>query len=254
MKENKIPKYAGPDTSTRTGKMSKEEIKKRFDNETAALYSQRNPAWLPEFEYAFSLIPQLVRPFVQGNHKALDLGAGTGNLSRTVLREINDVHVTLMDFSGNMLDEAPNVLAGFEGRYSLVRSDFMGRDLGQREYAAAISSFAVHHCRGEDEYLKLYKRIFDCLIHPGIFVCCDVVSGDNAFFIKRNEDEWAAFLAGADFPQKDIDRLLSNYHIEDSPLSVPGHLALLKQAGFTSADVIWKKANFAVYAGIIDGE
>ena len=254
MKEKKIPKYLGPDTSGRKRLMSKEEIKSRFDNESAALYSRRDPAWLPDFRYAFGLIPELIRAFAPGAVKILDLGAGTGNLSRVILANLESAQVRLMDFSANMLAEAPKVLEAFPGRYEIVTSDFLGRALGSGEFDAVVSSFAIHHCRGEGQYLDLYKRIFDCLIQPGIFICCDVVSGENPFFSEYNENEWRTFLDERDFPSEQIDKILSNYHIEDSPLSIPNHLTLLKQAGFSRSDVVWKRANFAVYAGIVEKE
>ncbi|TFG63305.1 MAG: hypothetical protein E4H36_05970 [Spirochaetales bacterium] len=65
-----------------------------------------------------------------------------------------------------------------------------------------------------------------------------------------NEAEWRSFLAGQGFEPAEADRILSNYHREDSPLSVYGHMDLLRKAGFGLADVLWKKANFAVYAGL----
>ncbi len=38
-----------------------------------------------------------------------------------------------------------------------------------------------------------------------------------------------------------------------SPLSLRQHLALLEQAGFSATDVLWKRFNFAVYAGVKAG-
>jgi hypothetical protein len=48
----------------------------------------------------------------------------------------------------------------------------------------------------------------------------------------------------------EVERILSNYHVEDSPIDCGLHLTLLKEAGFSVADVIWKRCNFAVYAGL----
>ncbi|PKN85743.1 MAG: hypothetical protein CVU45_08505, partial [Chloroflexi bacterium HGW-Chloroflexi-7] len=56
------PRYIGPDTSKRTEMMSRAEIQGRFDKEVAALYSQRDPIWLPEFRQMFALVPELLKP------------------------------------------------------------------------------------------------------------------------------------------------------------------------------------------------
>jgi tRNA (cmo5U34)-methyltransferase len=246
-----MPRYRGPDTAGRTDKMSKEEIRERFDREQASCYSQRDPAWLPELNYAFDLVPRLIEPFVRQGGEILDVGAGTGNLTRTVLRCIPGAHATLIDFSANMLAEAPNVLAAFPGRFRTQTADFMAYDYGRARFRAVISSFALHHCRGEDQYLDIYRRIGGSLSRPGVFACCDVVAGGTPALSSLNEESWIEFLRQREFSAEEAERILSNYHVEDSPLSVSAHLDLLRRAGFGVADVIWKKANFAVYAGLV---
>lgn len=248
--EKTMPNYIGPEISDSASKMSRGEIKNRFDAEVASLYSQRKHAWLPEFEYAFNLIPSLLKRVGLKRGKILDIGAGTGNLSRTVLESIPDVTVTLLDFSHNMLSEAPTVLSGFDGRYDLQTGDFLEAPFPSAVFSAVISSFSIHHCRGESEYLQLYEKIFNTLAPSGIFACCDVVAGSNEHLSEMNEAEWRYFLTGQGFLSTDVEKILSNYHREDSPLSIPAHIDLLRKAGFTAADVIWKRANFAVYAAI----
>ncbi len=250
MQDKRIPKYTGPDSLSRKSLMSRDEIKARFDGETASLYSQRDPAWLPEFKYSFGLIGKIALPFIAANNRVLDMGAGTGNLSRTILDASEDARLVLMDFSKNMLDEAPNVLARYKGRFETIEADFMSCQLGTEEYGAVVSSFAIHHCRGTKEYESLYAKIFASLSYPGIFINCDVVAGDTPHLSEFNEHGWIAFLREQGFGENEITKIMSNYHVEDSPESLRTHMELLVKAGFTGADVIWKKANFAVYAGI----
>ncbi len=249
-RHKEIPRYIGPDTAGRRDKMSRQEIKNRFNAEVASRYSQRKPVWLMDFESIFALVPALVRPFVREGDTILDLGAGTGNLSRTVLERIGGVRMTLMDFSANMLSEVSGVLADFPGRYETIAADFMDRDLGGGTYAAVVSSFAIHHCRGEEEYLGVYRKIHKSIKEAGIFVCCDVVSGGNGFLSGLNEEAWAAFLKTQELTSEEINKILSNCHIEDSPLPLWSHMRLLTEAGFTTVDVAWKRANFAVYVGV----
>ena len=78
--------------------MTRSEIQGRFDNEVASLYSQRDPAWFPDFRYMFSLIPKLLKPYIQKGSVVLDVGAGTGKLSRTVLEAFPEVRTVLVDF------------------------------------------------------------------------------------------------------------------------------------------------------------
>lgn len=182
-----IPKYIGPEPSLKKRKMTKEEIKARFNAETAYLYSQRNVLWLPEYEYSLDLISKTIKPYLSSSAKILDLGAGTGNLSRKILESFADCHITLVDFSENMLSEVSNVLAKFKGRYKTISGDFFNLEFPEEIYDSIISSFALHHGRGDEIYKGLYQKIYKWLKVPGAFVCCDVVEGDTRNISELNE-------------------------------------------------------------------
>src|SRR5512143_3620791 len=85
--EKILPKYVGPAASKFSGKMTQEQIRERFNAETAAAYSQRKPVWMPEYASSLGLVAKVLRPHLacMKAPRVLDLGAGTGNLSRKVL-------------------------------------------------------------------------------------------------------------------------------------------------------------------------
>lgn len=250
MSKNKLPKYVGLDISDTNQKMTKKEIKHRFDNETAELYSQRKPIWLPEFEFSFDLIISALKPYIKGGEKLLDLGAGTGKLSRKVLESYENIGITLIDFSENMLAEVPNVLSDFKRKYNTVLADIFDIKLEKNHYNNVISSFAIHHARNIDDYSNLYKNIYNSIIDLGVFICVDVIEGATPYLSKSNENGWEKFLEEQSFTKQDIKKILSNYCREDSPLSIFEHLTLLKKSGFDKVDLLWKKYNFGVYMGI----
>ena len=76
------------------------------------------------------------------------------------------------------------------------------------------------------------------------------MSGAHPFLSQHNEEERRAYLRSQEIPGPDIERIFSSYHVEDSPLDLPSHLRLLREAGFGVADVAWKRANFAVYVAL----
>ena len=246
-----IPRYVGPDTSSLGRKMTQDEIRVRFDAEVAAAYSQRKPVWLPEYDRVLGLAVKALEPFFATKEtvNVLDLGAGTGNLSRRILRAFKNSHLTLVDFSQNMLNEVPNVLAAFPGRYEVRQADFWEADFPAGQFDAVVSSFALHHGRGDAVYQSLYQKINRWLKSPGVFVCCDVVDGDTPDLTARNMAGWRQYLTGR-LSQADIERMFSNYRREDSPISLRKHLSFLIEAGFGKADILWKRFNFAVYIGI----
>lgn len=240
-----IPKYDSPRPAGRV--LSREEIKTRFDHETAAVYSQDNPTYLPDFASAFSLVIDALQINQPEAPRLLDLGAGTGNLSRRILAAIPGSHHTLVDFSPNMLAGVPIVLADYPGRYDTICADFFEVSFSEHSFDAVVSSFALHHARGDGEYLRLYQRIHEWLKPGGVFACCDVVSGDNPGWTAINENGWKNYLREVGFTEQGITHIFESYYVEDTPISLSHHMALLRQAGFHHTDVLWKRYNFAVY-------
>jgi tRNA (cmo5U34)-methyltransferase len=225
MSVQSIPEYNSP----REGRiLTREEVKARFDHETAAVYSQDSPIYLPDFAAAFALVVESIQNNLPVSPRFLDLGAGTGNLSRRVLASIPNSHITLLDFSPNMLEGTAVVLADYQGRYETICGDFFEVGLPTQHFDAVISSFALHHGRSDDQYLRLYKRIYQTLKPGGIFTCCDVVNGDNAFWTSINENGWKAYLREVDFSEDQINSIFASYYVEDTTISLARHMALLQ--------------------------
>jgi tRNA (cmo5U34)-methyltransferase len=157
--------------------------------------------------------------------------------------------VTLVDFSENMLHEVPKVLGEYRNRFNIVCHDFFSVKFKKGSFDAIISSFAVHHTRSIEGYVKLYRRIRGWLRPGGIFACIDVVSGANPAWTEINENGWRKYLTGF-FGKAKIDRIFANYRAEDSPISLPEHIFCLNKAGFSQTDILWKRYNFALYCGM----
>jgi tRNA (cmo5U34)-methyltransferase len=246
MKKQPLPKYMKTGASDRI--LTKAEIKARFDQETASVYSQKDPVHLPEYSTALSALTEGIAEGLSSWPLILDLGAGTGNLSKRILARFPGSQVTLVDFSQNMLNETSVVLAEYPDRFTVFAHDMFTVQFPAQTFDAVVSSFAIHHARGRQAYLALYKKIHYWLKPNGIFSCCDVVDGDTPGWTALNESGWRGHLE-MHYDREQIDRLFDNYRIEDTPLSLFNHLSCLKEAGFAHADVLWKKFNFAVYCG-----
>jgi tRNA (cmo5U34)-methyltransferase len=239
-----LPKYIGPKPVGRL--MTKEEIKSRFDKETASAYSQQDPVFLPDYAATFDLLVDCVLDNRKRKMAVLDLGAGTGNLALRLLCKNKNCFVTLVDFSQNMLNAVPGVLKGFKNGYKVLCDDFNNVEFKAASFDAIISSFAIHHTRGKKAYTGLYRKICDWLKPGGLFACVDVVTGINPSWTKVGENGWRNYLRGR-FDEEKIGLIFANHHAEDSPISLPEHLSSLKKAGFEQADILWKRYNFALY-------
>jgi tRNA (cmo5U34)-methyltransferase len=242
--DQELPKYAGPKPTNRL--LTTEEIKNRFDKETASVYSQQDPVFLPDYAVTFDLLVDCVLDGGKRKTAILDLGAGTGNLASRLLCKNKDCFVTLVDFSQNMLNAVPEVLKEFKNSYKVLCNDFNKVKFKAASFDSIISSFALHHTRGKKAYTGLYRKIYAWLKPSGSFACVDVVNGFNASWTKLNETGWRNYLRGH-FEEEKIKRIFANYRAEDSPMSLLDHLSSLQGAGFKQVDILWKRYNFALY-------
>lgn len=101
--------------------------------------------------------------------KVLDLGAGTGLELIPLFDRFPNAKVTAIDITEKMLNELRK--RPFANRVKTICGDFFGVNFGNN-YDAVISTSALHHFTEEDK-LKLYKKVFECLKENGQFINAD---------------------------------------------------------------------------------
>jgi SAM-dependent methyltransferase len=88
-----------------------DDIKARFETEPAASYGMNMARWIPDFAYAHQLLLESIALHLPPNGIGLELGAGSGRVSKLLLETFPDLHLTLVDISANMLGEAASQTA-----------------------------------------------------------------------------------------------------------------------------------------------
>ena len=205
----------------------------------------------PDFQYTHELILRTMAAVAPPAPAVLDLGAGTGRLSKLVLARFPRSRVTLLDVSEKLLAEAARQLEATGAEFRTVVGDMFAGDHLQIEadsFDCVVSSYALCHGRLESEYEGLYARIRNWIRPGGCFLCLDHVHGSKVELTMLGFEDWAELL-GRNFPESRVEPILRNSLTEDSPLDVPHHLSLLSRVGFERVDVLWKKGLFAVYGG-----
>lgn len=150
--------------------------------------------------------------------KILDLGAGTGRELECLYRLRENVSVTAIDISENMLEELRK--KSFGGKVNIICGDFFEVEFGS-DYDAVISTSALHHFLTDDK-LRLYRKIYESLRENGEFINSDKIA------LSKEEE----------------DTLLREYYLYkderahcDTPLAVETELELLRTDGFKDVTV-----------------
>lgn len=222
------------------------EIRSNF-SEQSKVYDARVRKIIPRYDEMLDVLVSCIGPREDQEIRAIDLGCGTGAVSKLVMEAYPETRLTCLDMTEKMMDVAKERLADHENvRY--VLSD-LHRFRFDGPYDVVISSLALHHIVTDRDKKIIYGRIFEALAPGGSFYNADLVSGSDDDLQHLYMERWKEYMYQS-FPREEIDHVqIPRYEKEDSPAKLMDHLRWLKEAGFTSVDVVWKNYNFAVYGG-----
>jgi tRNA (cmo5U34)-methyltransferase len=237
---------AGPD-----GKIPYDEVRERFERLDASKYGYSMPDWVPDFKAVHQLLFDALEVTCPYPSQILELGAGTGRITRLLLERFSDARVTAVDNSANMLTSIESFPEHLAKRIRTVEGDFFSDELmlPSGAFDAMLSVFAICHGRSNADYRRLYERTFDWLNPGGCFICFDHVAAATQPLNEVAFKEWAALLE-LHFDPETIDQIIISTIKEDYPRPLYEHLEFLDQAGFGQLDVLWKQGVFGVYFGI----
>jgi cyclopropane fatty-acyl-phospholipid synthase-like methyltransferase len=141
----------------------------------------------------------------------MDVGAGAGAVSASVLARFPAATGVLVEFSGPMMGAGAEALAGFAGRYAYVEHDLNSEAWPAAlhgPFRAVVSARAIHHLVNRTRR-RLFCSLHAALEADGVFVNWD---------LYRTPDQ-AGHDDGADPDERTI-------------LTVDEQLDLLREAGF----------------------
>ncbi len=184
----------------------------------------------------------------------LDLGAGTGAASRTIL----DVHpgstAILADFSAEMMRAGEREMRPYSGRYRYVEFDMsVGGEWPAAIPAgldAVVTSMCVHHLPDERKQ-GLFAEIFDRLVPGGWYLNYDpVAAGDSVVegAWQRVNDHDNPEAASKRLHRTPLEQARWDNHVRYI-IPLGPQLEYLRSAGFEGVDVYWKQLENVIYGG-----
>lgn len=179
--------------------------------------------------------------------KVLDLGCGTGNVSKIVKSKFPNSLISCIDIAENMIEMAKIKLEAHPN-IKYYTGDFAEFDF-QEKYDVIISSLALHHIKTDDNKKEFYGRIYDSLKPGGIFLNSDDVLGSNEKLNIFYRKKWIEFMLQNVSQAEVEEKWLPKHDEEDFPAPLMSHLKWMDETGFKGLDVIWKHYEFAVYCG-----
>jgi tRNA (cmo5U34)-methyltransferase len=172
--------------------------------------------------------------------QVLELGAGHGLLTATLLERFPHAHVLALDVSPTMIEEGRQRLELFGSRVQFRQCD-LGEPGWPLEtegpFHAAISSLALHHL-GRARRSELAREIVRRLRPGGFFLNLDYVGAASETLGQRYR--FAEAVLG------DSGHHGGSSHAHDS---LQSQVEDLVAAGFEDVDVFWKRGHLALLGG-----
>ena len=157
----------------------------------------------------------------------LDLGCGTGLELEEYFKLCPSAVVTGIDLSEKMLASLKNKFK--DKNINLIVGSYFDTELGNEVYDGAVSVESLHHFT-KSEKIPLYSKVHKALKKGGYFVITD-------YFALSDEEEamHRQTLLGLKAEQGIFDNDFYHY---DTPLTVNHESEALKEAGFSSVEVL----------------
>jgi cyclopropane fatty-acyl-phospholipid synthase-like methyltransferase len=162
----------------------------------------------------------------------LDLGCGTGLELVPIFERFPRLAVTGIDLSLAML---ARLQAKFPGKdLTLLCGSYIGRDFGSRQFDAAVSFETLHHLSHEAK-VSVYSAVREALKEGGIYLECD--------FAAASQKEEETFYAENERLRREQNIPRGEICHFDTPCTAEHEIAMLRKAGFQSAEKVWQQGN-----------
>jgi tRNA (cmo5U34)-methyltransferase len=190
----------------------------------------------------YSLFHDLMVKFLPKPTTVLDIGCGTGNTSMSLMENNPSLHLTCLDTSSKMLEIAKEKLGDQHHFIEASIEDYETADT----FDAVLSVMVMHNIQMQHDRLKVYKKISRILNGGGVYLTVDIFKGENSRLHNTYMDLWREFMLGG-LPENEVDEKWLKLHKEkDKPLKLTEQIQLLKEAGFSTVDVVHKRLQFAM--------
>lgn len=234
-----------------------------WEESDSRVFLEYGRAFTPQWTQLRDTFLRLIPARLEESFKCVDIGAGSGWMSESVLERFPEAKVLAFDGSPMMLEHLRSTLARFEPRFAA-----QSFDLVQLKWLAhvpdrlrcAFSSLAIHHL---DNAAKrwLFADLYARLSPGGSFLYADLVEPISALEADEFASAWDACVQRQSLALygdlRAFDRFVQlrwNYYRYPDPVDKPAKLEelllWLGAAGFAEVEVFWKCAGHILIAAV----
>lgn len=215
-----------------------------FYDEMSSEYSALIQRCVPRYHEMLQMLTDYI-PDDLFPKKILELGCGSGLLSKRILKKYPNAEIHLIDLSAEILEECKSNLNN-PSNVKFIQSDFKDLNFELGSYDLICSSIAIHHLIN-DEKKKLFIKIYEWLRTDGVFIYADQTRGATEEIYNKHIDRWKKASAELGANNAEWNEWMEHQNAHDYHVSFETQLLYLKEAGFSIRDIVWRNLLWTIY-------
>ena len=225
--------------------METKNIKRQF-NSNVDIYDSGRRYFIPCFNDYYETGVNILSLIKNDYESILDLGAGTGLLTKYLYEKFPTAQFTLVDVAEKMLDIAKVRFRG-KNNFTYNVADYSA-ELPSRDFDLIASALSIHHL-DEDEKRLLYSLIYDKLPKGGCFLNLDQFNASSDIINETFNKYWYDYIIHSGITKEEIDRWTSRKGL-DKESTVRDTISMLKEIGFDQSECVYQYLKFGVIVAV----
>lgn len=220
-----------------------------FDEKVAGVFDDMISRSIPGYGEILKLAKSAVFAYAPQNATLIDIGCSTANflISLAALAHEKNIRLIGIDNSESMLEIARKKIISYEAEATFYCQNICDTPL---ESAHIISSLFTLQFIHPDKREQLVATIFHALKPNGIFLLAEKLVSDDETLTSFMVEEYYAYKRAQGYSQLEIMRKRDALEHVLVPYSAQKNEQLLKNAGFTHVETLFRWCNFALFIAV----
>ena len=174
----------------------------------------------------------------------LEMGCGTGNLTKLIIKQYPNATIHIVDISEKMIESCKNELIN-QNNIKYYCNDFRDLDSNIPNCDLVLSSISIHHIN-DNEKKSLFKRLHEKLTANGVFCYSDQFSSFENEIYRKNISQWKNESMQNGSSQAEWEMWMKHQDNHDYHTPLGEQTKWLKEAGFRNAECVWRHLLWSV--------
>ena len=220
----------------------------KFTDGVASVFDDMAVRCIPHYKEVIHLTSQVAEKFVPDDGNVYDLGCSTGSTLIYMSKHLtkSNVSMTGYDPADAMLKKAREKSDTFTYSHEINFKEGISQTADISQANLVIMNYTLQFIEKENRP-KVIQRIHQNLETNGVFLLSEKLREPHAEIEEFNTETYEAFKAGNGYSFLEIAnkrQALENILV---PHSTEDNISMLKEAGFSRVDVLFKWLNFATF-------